>query len=190
MKMNIFWINRKKCLNLLLCIGILLITLLLLANQPSVPARIYHYLYPQDSINCYRQKRDSLPEISDIYPKKGNSIFFHETSCNSFLKNKISISARQACAVESAAKLNPDMEVYLLFTSPGNFNFSGDESDRILQALLTYENIRIMHLDFEKYVKDTPLEELYKTGMIDNSGFAISHASDVLRYDFIFIFII
>lgn len=181
MKMHIFWINRKKFLNLVLCLGILLITLILLTNPRSVPARIYHYLYPQESINCYRQQRDSLPEISDIHPKKGNSIFFHETSCTSFFNNKISISARQACAVESAAKMNPNMEVYLLFTSPGNFNFVGDESDRMLQALLMYENIRIMHLDFEKYIKDTPLEELYKTGMIENSDFARSHASDVLR---------
>lgn len=182
MKMNVVWIYRKKLLNLILCIGILIVTLILISKPLYVPARIYHYIYPKDSINCYRQKRDSLPEISDIDPIKGHSIFFHETSCDSFFNNKITITTRQACAVESAANMNPDMQVYLLFASPGNFVFEGDESDRMLQALLEYDNIRIMHVDFERYIKDTPLEELYNTGRIENSDFARSHASDVLRY--------
>lgn len=97
------------------------------------------------------------------------------------MKDKISISPRQACAVESAAKMNPGMDVYLLFTSPGKFNFEGDESDNMLQALLKYKNVKIMHLDFEKYIEDTPLEKLYKSGLIQNSDYARSHASDVLR---------
>lgn len=182
--MNVFWIYRKKFVHVLLCLGILTITVVFMSKPHYVPTKIYHYLYPKESINCYRIKRDSLPEISDANPQKGNSIFFHETSCDSFFNNKITISTRQACAVESAAKMNPGMEVYLLFTSPGNFKFNGDESDRLLQTLLSFKNVRIMHLDFEKYIQGTPLEELYQTGMIENSDFARSHASDVLRYDF------
>lgn len=180
--MTIFWIYRKKFIQLLLCLGIILTTLILISKPLYVPARIYHYLYPKESIHCYRLKEDSLPEISDITPQKGNSIFFHETSCQSFFNDKITISARQACAVESAAKMNPNMEIYLLFTSPGRFNFEGDESDRMLQAILNYSNVQVLHLNFERYIKDTPLEELYQTGMIENSDFAQSHASDVLRY--------
>lgn len=135
-----------------------------------------------DSIACYRIKDLSLPEITDISPRKADSIFFHETSCNSYFKGKIEIQARQACAVESAAYTNPGYDIYLLFTSPGIIKDEGSLSDRILNALQSYKNIKLYHLDYEKYTKDTPLEELYKSGKVESSKYTRSHASDVLRY--------
>ncbi|XP_028140196.1 lactosylceramide 4-alpha-galactosyltransferase [Diabrotica virgifera virgifera] len=138
---------------------------------------------PRDNISCYRRKdMESLPDISTVEPRKGKSIFFHETSCNSAAKEKILITAREGCAVESAAKANPNFDVYLLYTSPGVFRFEGDESDEILKALMSYKNVKIMHLDYEKYTNGTPVEELYKSGRLEGSKFVVSHASDVLRY--------
>lgn len=139
-------------------------------------------LHPAKSISCYNVKGNSLKDISDVRPRKGKSIFFHETSCNSYQSGKIVITARQACAVESAARMNPNSDVYLLFTSPGFMKFDGSESDRILQSLLTYDNVRILHLDYERYSKDTPVHELYASGKLKYSQYARSHASDVLRY--------
>jgi lactosylceramide 4-alpha-galactosyltransferase len=137
---------------------------------------------PVDNIQCYHHRSDSLPDVSDLNPPKGKSIFFHETSCNSDLNGKIVITSRQACAVESAARLHPNYEVYLLYVSPGIFKFEGTESDTFLQTLISYKNVKIGHLDFERYVKDTPVEDLYKGGKIDKSKYPQSHASDVLRY--------
>ncbi|KAF2901170.1 hypothetical protein ILUMI_05017 [Ignelater luminosus] len=136
----------------------------------------------KESIACYRIKGDSLPDISDVNPVKGKSIFFHETSCNSYTDGKIKISSRQACAVESAARMNPNFDVYLLYTSPGIIKYEDTTSDKFLKALLTYKNLKIYHLDFERYTKDTPLEDLYKSGQLESSSYAPSHASDVLRY--------
>lgn len=63
---------------------------------------------------------ESLPDISDNPPSnKKRNIFFLETSCTSSEKGKIYLSPRQACSVESAARMNPEMDVYLLFASPG-----------------------------------------------------------------------
>lgn len=143
---------------------------------------MYYLFFPAESISCYRVKTNSLPDIDSIKPKKGKSIFFHETSCNSHINGKIVITSRQACAVESAAKLNPSYDVYLLYSSPGVFNFKNTESDRFLQALLNYTNVKIMHLDYEKYTKDTLVQELYSSGQIEYSDYSRSHASDVLRY--------
>lgn len=39
---------------------------------------------------------------SKIKPSNGRNVFFHETSCS--LDNVIKLSARQACAIESAGK--------------------------------------------------------------------------------------
>ncbi|CAH1115992.1 unnamed protein product [Phaedon cochleariae] len=179
--MNILWIQKRKCLKLLICFAIGMIICFYLLSQ-YISLNFYHFLYHINSIHCYQMKSESLPEISEVTPTKGKSIFFHETSCKSFINGKIWISARQACAVESAAKMNPNLDVYLLYTSPGVFHFKDDESDRILQALMTYDNIRIMHLDYEKYTHGTPVENLYSSGKIENSNWAQSHASDVLRY--------
>ena len=94
---------------------------------------------------------------------------------------KIYITARQACAVESAARLNPNFEVNLLFASPGVFRFENTESDRFLQSLLSYRNVKIHHVDYGRYTKDTPVEGLYEKGQLEVSWYAQSHASDVLR---------
>lgn len=139
-------------------------------------------LFPSDSIACYRIKGESLPNILNETPTKGKSIFFHETSCNSFINGKIEITARQACAVESAAKMNPNYEVYLLFTSTGLIKYEGTESDRILRSLLSYQNLKIRHLDYESYTKGSPLEKFYSDRRVESSKYARSHASDVLRY--------
>uniref|UniRef100_A0A6P7FTH1 Lactosylceramide 4-alpha-galactosyltransferase-like n=1 Tax=Diabrotica virgifera virgifera TaxID=50390 RepID=A0A6P7FTH1_DIAVI len=133
-------------------------------------------------IHCYRENVESLPNILHFNPRPGKSIFFHETSCNSFEHGKIVINSRQACAVESAAKMNPDLDVYLLYASPGIFRFEGNESDHFLKSLLSYKNVRILHLNYGNYVKGTPLETLWTSGEIENSKYAVSHASDVLRY--------
>lgn len=159
----------------------LLFFIYLIFSIPSL-SQIFIYFYDKDSIKCYRYKGDTLPDINLVNVRKDKSIFFHETSCNSYINGKIVINSRQACAVESAALLHPNLDVYLLFTSPGIFVSDGSESDRFLSALLTYDNIKFHHLNYESYIKDTPVEELYTSGRIERSNFALSHASDVLRY--------
>lgn len=134
------------------------------------------------SIFCFRMKGDSLQDISDFTPKKGKSIFFHETSCNSFFADKIIVSGRQACAVESAARWNPDFDVFFTFSSPGNFKFERTKSDRLIRTLLSYENVQIVHLDYEKYTNNTPVEGVYANGELERSQHSTSHSSDILRF--------
>lgn len=141
---------------------------------------VYYKFHPEESIFCYAAKESSLVDISEVEPKKGRSIFFHETSCSSLLDGKITINPRQACAVESAAKLHPDHEVYLLFTSPGTFA-KGDDN-HIIDALRKYENVKLLHVNFTRYVEGTKVQLLYENGQLPYSNYARSHASDVLRY--------
>ncbi|XP_044759737.1 lactosylceramide 4-alpha-galactosyltransferase-like [Coccinella septempunctata] len=171
--------NKK----LLILIVLFVLLWICFYSEPSYNfSSIFIYFYKSNSIKCYRYKGETLPEISSVDVRQGKSIFFHETSCNSYINGKIVIAAREACAVESAALLHPNLDVYLLFTSPGVFKFEGTESDRFLKSLMSYENVKILHLDYEKYTKGTPLEDLYESGRIEASQYAMSHASDVLRY--------
>ncbi|KAL1497875.1 hypothetical protein ABEB36_008761 [Hypothenemus hampei] len=150
---------------------------------PGFVMDIYYWINPAKGVFChYYKQKDSLPDISEFHPKKGESIFFHETSCTSFINGKIFITARQACAVESAARMNPDHEVYLLYASPGKFVFENSESDRFIQELMKYSNVNIFHVDLSEYFKGSPIEDLWANGKLRQSKYAQSHTSDALRF--------
>ncbi|XP_066137627.1 lactosylceramide 4-alpha-galactosyltransferase-like [Euwallacea fornicatus] len=166
----------------------ILSTILLLAMNVPLPSFVinaYYWVNPDKGVFCHYIKtnsKTSLPDISDYIPKEGKSIFFHETSCHSFINGKVTITSRQACAVESAARMNPEHEVYLLYASPGNLVFENTESDRLVKVLLEYSNMNIFHVDMERYFSKTPLEKLYHKGSLKLSKYAQSHTSDLLRY--------
>lgn len=181
----------------LLCLlAVVLITLLCATTNllRATTSKIYYSLYPDmislhnevringTSLFCYRYKGATLPDISEVEPKKGKSIFFHESSCRSYLADKIELTARQACAVESAALWNPDFEVYLLFVSPGVLKFENTTSDIYLQTIMSYDNVKLMHLDYKEYTKGTPVEALYASGKLERSKYSTAHSSDVLRF--------
>jgi lactosylceramide 4-alpha-galactosyltransferase len=138
-----------------------------------------------NGISCYDDEAsntiDEITSSTSLPPSKGKSIFFHETSCASSLQGGIVLTARQACAVESAAKMNPDLEVYLLFTAPINLGNS-TVKNKVVSQLLSYPNIHVRHLHFEKYFMGSPLEEWYKGGALKASRWPRSHASDALRF--------
>jgi lactosylceramide 4-alpha-galactosyltransferase len=138
-----------------------------------------------NGISCYDDEAsntiDEITSSTSQPPSKGKSIFFHETSCGSSSQGGLVLTARQACAVESAAKMNPDLEVYLLFTAPINLGNS-TLKNKVVSQLLSYPNIHVRRLHFEKYFTGSPLEEWYKGGALKASRWPQSHASDVLRF--------
>ncbi len=85
---------------------------------------LYNFSYPNDKVyrECFlgsHKLNDTLIDIlkSEVKPlESGKNIFFHETSCSP--ENGIlNLNARQACAIESAARVNPHMKVFVLFAS-------------------------------------------------------------------------
>lgn len=174
-------IKYSKLKTFILAIITIFITLSIVYSSPKTYRQIKLLL--ANDIYCYRvQSTPSLPDILDDDPPKGKSIFFHETSCTSKENDRITITARQACAVESAARLNPNFRIYLLFTSPGAIKSENTRNDRILKQLMMYNNVRMKHLNFQRYLNGSPIEELYDSLKIEASFYAKSHASDVLRY--------
>ncbi|XP_019700358.1 lactosylceramide 4-alpha-galactosyltransferase isoform X2 [Harpegnathos saltator] len=143
---------------------------------PFLDARAYN-------TRCYNEAstaegiRDFEPESNVDKLKPGRNIFFHETSC--FGEEGLMLNARQACAVESAARMNPSMTVYLLFVSKSEFS---NNTREIVKHLLNYRNIKIRHIQPDNYVKNTPLEAWYARGALKKSRWPNSHMSDVLRY--------
>lgn len=90
---------------------------------------------------------------------------------------------RQACAIESAAKANPDWDVFVLFASPVGFlNESSAHPQPAVKALLNYSNVYLRNVNLWTYAKDTQVEEWINTGELFLSTYLNSHASDFLRY--------
>ncbi|XP_051161558.1 lactosylceramide 4-alpha-galactosyltransferase-like isoform X2 [Leptopilina boulardi] len=110
-------------------------------------------------------------------PTLGNCIFFHETSC--FGDSGLLLNPRQACAVESAALMNPNMNVYLLYLCGSKISKS---ADIMIQQLRSYKNIKIQRIHIDKYMKNTPLEKWYARGILKTSKWPINHMSDIMRY--------
>ncbi|XP_030760933.1 lactosylceramide 4-alpha-galactosyltransferase-like [Sitophilus oryzae] len=144
------------------------------------PARI---VIGKDELSChYKQGKEQLKDISDVVLNENRrKIFFLETSCKSYNAKRIVISTRQACAVESAARMNPNMDVYVLYASTGGFREGNEESDRYLKLLKSYPNLHILHFDVQRFVKNTPVETLWTSGLMNQSHYPMVHTSDILR---------
>lgn len=139
---------------------------------------------------------------SEKKPQPGKSIFFHETSCardglitlNARYKCKLYAiriiifnhfplyGCRQACAIESAAKLNAAWDVFLLFASPVGIYNGTDTTNPIVEALQTYPNIHMRNVNLWTYAHGTPIADWLTDGQLFKSKYLNSHTSDFLRY--------
>lgn len=82
--------------------------------------------------------------------------------------------------MESAAKMNPRKDVYVLF--PGPVVDDAVALSPSVRQLLLYPNVRLRHVNMVQYFHQTPLQEWYELGQLRTSLWPRSHASDILRY--------
>lgn len=108
--------------------------------------------------------------------KQGRNIFFILTTLTN--DGTIQLTPRQACAIESAARANPDWKVFPLFVFAKWFNVS---SDPFIPSLLRFCNIRLRHVNLETFAVGSPVEKLFTEGALSKSSFIVEHTADVLR---------
>ncbi|XP_015511780.2 lactosylceramide 4-alpha-galactosyltransferase isoform X1 [Neodiprion lecontei] len=162
--------------------SVVFLFILVISSDSDMIQRVTPFLgYAQErDVSCYEES-STIDSIEQFESEEGTiserRIFFHETSC--FGEEGAILNARQACAVESAAMMNPKTTVYLLFVSPVKFS---NASKEIVRQLTSYENVRIRHISMERYTKGTPIEEWYATDVLKTSRWPRSHMSDILRY--------
>lgn len=109
--------------------------------------------------------------LAEHQPKPGRSIFFLETTrvtknISDMKSNMLQLTARQACAIESAAFHNPNFQVFILFIGP-IYRYPDNSSRRqspIIDAILSYKNVHLRQLNVWRYVEGTPIEEWVKEG--------------------------
>lgn len=122
---------------------------------------------------------DVLTSLAKQPSANDDNIFFHETQCQ---HGEARLNFRQACSIESAARMNPQHQVYVLFASPTGF-----ARDPLLplpanfRPLANYANIHLRNLDVWRYVVQTPAERWLWQRDLFNSSFPIAHMADLLR---------
>lgn len=88
------------------------------------------------------------------------------------------LTARQSCAIESAARSNSDWSVFVLFTPATMFSFQN--SSHII-PLLVYPNVHLRRINVSTYAIGTPLENFFEKNSLENSSYIVEHTSDILR---------
>lgn len=97
-----------------------------------------------------------------------------------FNKKKNFSCSRQACAVESAARWNPDRSVFVLSVSP--VGLSSESISPMIRVLLSYPNVHFRNIDLKTYVVGTGAEKFVESGKLFESQFLVVHTSDLLRF--------
>ncbi|CAL1267287.1 unnamed protein product [Larinioides sclopetarius] len=100
-----------------------------------------------------------------------SNIFFLETS------NSSRLSARQACAVESAALHHPEWQIIVLFTSSQPLHLM----DSFMALLSQFGNIRFLRMELDFTMAGTPLWFWYQKGNWKYSPHKTEHLSDAIR---------
>ncbi|CAB3368006.1 Hypothetical predicted protein [Cloeon dipterum] len=126
-----------------------------------------------------RSVERQLPEATKFLDQRDPgraAYFFVETSCNGL------VNARQACAVESAALLHPDADVYLLLLSPPPELDVRRQNPSVANLMDGYRNVHVLYFNLVDYFKGGPLEQWFRSGALRASNFEQSHTSDAFRY--------
>lgn len=131
-----------------------------------------------DSTNV--DSSDACARIVPLDPAEvpGNrSIFFIETT----RKTAVELTARQACSVESAARINPNRPVYVLFMSPMFECQNGTTVTAAFSLVKNYHNVRFRHIDMLVYTNNTPFQDFVRTGVMEHGNWPVEQHSDMLR---------
>ena len=129
-----------------------------------------------------------MPGLSTLCPplnsdSPSQSIFFVETSGHKCL------TARQACSVESAARMNPDLPVRVyqhdrpIAGSKINSHLPGQKRNcDVTEALQReFRNVHLIREDLAVHLEGTPLWKLYAQGKLNESQYPLMHWSDAVR---------
>lgn len=161
-----------RFLILFIVFNILELFVLILINHRST---LYECYMDAEPLNKSEEKLlERLEDVlrSEVSPIPGRTIFFHETQCHSPKSRYIlNLKPRQACAIESAALHNPNLQVFVLFTSPA-FRLKVAKSRKSnIKALLGYTNVHFRQLNLWRYAENTPIENWTRQGNLFSSRF-------------------
>lgn len=88
----------------------------------------------------------------------------------------------QACAIESAARVNPNWNIFVLFASPVGFANDSSLHSPSVHALKAYSNVFFRNVHLWTYAAGTPFQHWMMGGRLFESEHFVAHTSDYLRF--------
>lgn len=114
--------------------------------------------------------------IAKVKPKNGQNVFFIDCSVTT---EDVTLTPRQACAIESAALSNSHLNVFFLYTSRERLEKL--KISLVVQAIMSYPNVFLSFMNITEFSAGTPMESFFKSNKLLNSSFPTEHTSDALR---------
>ncbi|KAG5670082.1 hypothetical protein PVAND_000367 [Polypedilum vanderplanki] len=103
-------------------------------------------------------------------------IFFIETHLSG---RRTLNSSREVCSIESAARINPTLDIYFLLMTDQD-EVVLDQTPQ-LEVLLSYPNIRIRFANITEFTRGTIVEKFFAENFVGKSEFRLEHTSDIIR---------
>lgn len=123
---------------------------------------------------------ENILDCREVEKDSEKNIFFVETSgveTNSLSPSKLAnLKVRQACSVESAALMNPNSYIFVVFVS--EFGLSNSSS---IEVLKKFKNVIFLHLNLLEFTKNTPVEKWLREGKIYRTKFLKSNVSNMIK---------
>lgn len=137
-------------------------------------AWIFYNFYKNDNLDCHLDDEGILPTANNLNFSSTKQIFFQETSC------KAGLDSRQACALESAARANPNWDINVFFVGSLTKLFVRSS---LYELLSSKRNIHFYRVIIATFNYNTPMETLMPANiMFLNKTFCVEHTADMVRY--------
>lgn len=160
----------KQLLCIIIVIALTVNIFLILQKQPTL---IFYRVY-RDEVDCHLTKSYNLPVANNFSFSSPKQIFFHETSC------KMGLDSREACAIESAARINQNWDINVFFMGPPSDLFL---ESTIYKVLKKKNNIHFYRVDIIEFVKGTPIETLLPSEIIHmNKNWCLESLAGMIKY--------
>lgn len=135
---------------------------------------IFYNFHKNDYLDCHIEDEDTLPIANNLNFSSAKQIFFQETSC------KAGLDSRQACAIESAARANPNWDINVFFIGSLSKLFFRSS---LYELLSSKRNVHFYRVIVATFNYNTPMKTLMAADILFvNKTFCIEHTADMLRY--------
>ncbi|CAH2042021.1 unnamed protein product, partial [Iphiclides podalirius] len=123
----------------------------------------------KSGVECYKVRTENTVNITraSFFPMR--SIFFHSLSCDRM------VDERGACAIEAAARLHPEADVNLLYSSA----VSHETWSRYLDHLIKLPNFRMVGIQVQGHANGTEFEAFWRSVIAHNK---VTDPRDVAEY--------
>lgn len=89
---------------------------------------------------------------------------------------------RQCCSIASAARQNPDRQVFVLFVTPVGFAKNETAPPALINIVLKYPNVHLRNVNLSRFIDDPLISDwVFKDRRIFKANYPILQVSDFLR---------